>query len=98
MNCWQLPEEFQKTRGEIPDYSAQRAAPCAAEQTYRSGVIPVCWLYILVVFSLKASTESDRTMVMVQPPKPPPVMREPYTPSQDEAIWTSRSSSVQLTS
>lgn len=47
---------------------------------------------------IRLSTEDFFTRVTVHPPKPPPVIREPYTPSTSKASLTSKSSSSQLTS
>ena len=59
------------------------------------------WLRPHFLTALRFSSGMDpalRTRLIVQPPNPPPVIREPYTPAIPHAISTSKSSSVQLTS
>ena len=48
--------------------------------------------------SIALSTTWACSRVTVQPPKPPPVIRLPYTPFTSMAADTSSSSSLQLTS
>ena len=66
-----------------------------------SEVMPVRAVYCSLIAATMAFAFDDSQRVTVEPPKPPPVMREPITPPSlpsDWAIWTMMSSSSQETS
>src|SRR5690625_5810777 len=61
-------------------------------------LLPVCSLYLFCISSVKFSIAFFLTRLIVHPPKPPPIIREPYTPFMVLEILTKISSSLQLTS
>src|SRR5690606_17434287 len=75
-----------------------RPAPSAARQARIHGRTPWRARWRSAMAFATSSTASARTRLIVQPPKPPPIMRLPSTPRQPEAASTSASSSGQLTS
>src|ERR1700674_2692996 len=52
-------------------------APSSARQTYTSGIKPVWLAYPEATWFRKSSTWLDSTRLMVHPPNPPPVIRDP---------------------
>src|ERR1700730_65293 len=72
-------------------------APSAPEVTKICGVRHVNFSYALATWRRNSPTASARTRLIVQPPKPPPVIRAPNTPGKFSASSTIRSSSAQLT-